>query len=129
MCVSEDELSLNDAFSNGSRVENYLTSNSSVGNGNALTKEEYDWFFRDTFINSTALLGLFSSPIFTNNSDDKVSCANNFKSYIETFDIDERNAVLDRMANSLCDMSDAQILQLVEIVHKNLGKSVVGTLS
>ena len=58
-----------------------------------------------------------------------MSCANNFKSYIETFDIDERNAVLDRMANSLCDMSDAQILQLVEIVHKNLGKSVVGTLS
>ena len=43
-------------------------------------------------------------------------------SYIESFGIDERDAVLDRMAISLCDMSDAQFSELVEIVHKNLGK-------
>ena len=122
-------MSLENGFTNGTRIEDYLTSQVSVGDGNALTKREYDWFFRETFINSSALLGLFSNPIFTNHSNDKVSCANNLKSYIETFDIDERNEVLDRMASSLCDMSDAQILELVEILHKYLGKFLDETTS
>ena len=114
---------MEDAFRNSSKVESFLTSNASVGDGNALTKEEYDWFFRDTFINFTAIYeDLESNPIISNHSDNKASCANNFKSYIETFDVDESNAVLDKMANSLCDMTDAQILELVGIVHENLGK-------
>ena len=114
---------MEDAFRNSSKVENFLTSNVSVEDGNALTKEEYDWFFRDTFINFTAIYeDLESNPIISNHSDNKASCAKNFKSYIETFDVDESNAVLDKMANSLCDMTDAQILELVGIVHENLGK-------
>ena len=88
--VSENKLSIEDAFRNSSRVESFLTSNVSVGNGNALTKLEYDWIFRDTFINFTALyLDSDSNPIISNHSHDKESCVNNFKSYIETFDIDE----------------------------------------
>ena len=100
-----------------------MTSNDSVGNGNALTKLEYDWIFRDTFINITALyVDSESNPIFSNHSHDKEFCASNFKSYIESFDIDERDAVLDKMAISVCDMTDAQFSELVEIVHQNLGK-------
>ena len=63
-----------------------------------------------------------SNPIFSNHSNDKEFCASNFKSYIESFGIDERDAVLDRMATSLCDMTDGQFLELTEIIHKNLGK-------
>lgn len=114
---------MEDAFRNSSKVENFLTSNVSVGDGNALTKEEYNWFFRDTFINFTAIYeDSESNPIISNHSHNKASCVTNFKSYIETFDVDEKNAVLDKMANSLCDMTDAQILELVGIVHENLGK-------
>lgn len=45
-----------------------------------------------------------------------------FRSYFDTNDIDERNAVLDKMAVSICDISDTQLIELVEILHHYLGK-------
>ena len=49
------------------------------------------------------------------------SCTQRFKSYFETNNIDQRNAILDKMALSICDISDTQLFDLVEILHQFLG--------
>ena len=56
------------------------------------------------------------------NVQDTEICLESFKSYFDTNNIDERNAVLDKMASSICGMSEDQLIEIVAILHRSLGK-------
>ena len=121
--ISENDLLISDAFINAKRIENFVTSNESIGEGNALTKEEYQWLFDETYINATAIYQeIYGVHKIYSNLKGSKSCQDMFRSYFDTNDIDERNAVLDKMAVSICDISDTQLIELVEILHHYLGK-------
>ena len=121
--ISENDLLISDAFINPKRIENFVTSNESIGEGNALTKEEYQWLFDETYINATAIYQeIYGVHKIHSNLKGSKSCQDKFRSYFDTSDVDERNFVLDKMAVSICDISDTQLIELVEILHHYLGR-------
>ena len=116
---------MKDLLVNSTSVEDYLTSNYTISRGNALTEEEDDWLMNKTYLNSTAIFfDYFYDDLNTTLYGEAKSCRQQFKSYFETDNNDKKNAVLDKMALSLCTMTDTQFLSFISIVHKCLGTCI-----